>query len=365
MALVGILGHYGGGREFFDGQTVKTKIVTAELEAAFGRENVLCLDTYNWRRHPFGLIAGCIRLIKSSDNVIMLPAHNGLKVFSSLLSLINRLYKKSLHYVVIGGWLPEYLDSHRLTARCLKRFSGVYPETEQMKKALGARGFNNVSVVPNCKNIRILAENELPAAAARPYPLCTFSRVMREKGTGEAVEAVLSINAEHGPTFTLDIYGQIEPSQSEWFEALQAKTGDSVRYMGTVGFDKSTDVLKNYTALLFPTYYDGEGFAGTLIDAMAAGVPVIASDWRYNSEIVVPNKTGIICKAPEDEAHINAGVLKESLLCLAEAPEAWNAMRPLCLRQAKRYVPSEALKPLFDALILKSMESTAKKLRKG
>ncbi len=36
------------------------------------------------------------------------------------------------------------------------------------------------------------------------------------------------------------------------------------------------------------------GFAGTLIDAMAAGVPVIASNWKYNPEIVIENVTGRI-----------------------------------------------------------------------
>ena len=50
--------------------------------------------------------------------------------------------------------------------------------------------------------------------------------------------------------------------------------------------DKSVDVLKCYFALLFPTDYEGEGCAGTLRDAYSAGVPVIASDWKYNAELV-------------------------------------------------------------------------------
>jgi glycosyltransferase involved in cell wall biosynthesis len=47
-----------------------------------------------------------------------------------------------------------------------------------------------------------------------------------------------------------------------------------------------TKVLRDYFALLFPIYYIGEGFAGTAIDAFSAGVPVIASDWKYNSEVI-------------------------------------------------------------------------------
>ena len=41
---------------------------------------------------------------------------------------------------------------------------------------------------------------------------------------------------------------------------------------------------------LFPTYYDRKGVAGTLMVAMATGIPVVVSDWKYDREIVVPGK---------------------------------------------------------------------------
>ena len=48
--------------------------------------------------------------------------------------------------------------------------------------------------------------------------------------------------------------------------------------------------------MIFPTYYVGEGFPGTIIDAFSSGIPDIATDWRYNSEIVQNGKTGYIYK---------------------------------------------------------------------
>lgn len=110
---------------------------------------------------------------------------------------------------------------------------------------------------------------------------------MREKGIEDAVNAVVSVNTVLGvQAFSLDIYGQVDGMQTEWFEALQKEFPSYIRYGGLVPFDKSVDVLKCYFALLFPTCYEGEGFAGTLIDAYSAGVPVIASDWKYNAELV-------------------------------------------------------------------------------
>ena len=41
----------------------------------------------------------------------------------------------------------------------------------------------------------------------KPLPLCTFSRVMKEKGIEDAVYAVRTVNEHFGRTvYTLDIY---------------------------------------------------------------------------------------------------------------------------------------------------------------
>ena len=75
-----------------------------------------------------------------------------------------------------------------------------------MKSALEARGFENVFVMPNCKKLTVLSENELVYPQGVPYKLCTFSRVMREKGIEDAVKTVTAVNQSFGRTvFSLDI----------------------------------------------------------------------------------------------------------------------------------------------------------------
>ena len=107
-----------------------------------------------------------------------------------------------------------------------------------------------------------------------------------------------------------------------------------------VPFDKSTSILKDYYALIFPTYYSGEGFAGTLIDALASGLPAIVSDWKYNKEIVQDYETGIVYPARD------IGALAEKLLWIYHHQTEWNAMRYRCLKKANDYMPEEALKEL-------------------
>ena len=230
------------------------------------------------------------------SNIIILPAENGLRYIAPYLLFFNCFFNRSLHYDVIGGWLPEFIKNKPLLTKCLKGFSTIYVETKRMKIALEEQGFDNVMVIPNCKNLiivdNLLSYNTLPN---EKITFATFSRVMKAKGIEDAVIAIRKANNFKGSNvFHLDVYGFVEPQEYEWFNSLQELYRSEMTYKGSVAFEQSTAILQNYYGLLFPTYYSGEGFAGTLIDAYAAGLPVIASDWKYNSEIIENGKDGII-----------------------------------------------------------------------
>ena len=93
-----------------------------------------------------------------------------------------------------------------------------------MKNELLNLGFKNVSVVPNFKELTVIGESDLVYGNETPYRLCTFSRVMKEKGIETAIDAVRSVNSELGyKAFSLDIYGQVDPEQTEWFKGLAEK----------------------------------------------------------------------------------------------------------------------------------------------
>lgn len=344
-AKVSVLGHFGAGETLLNGQTVKTKIITEELQRRFGREQVLRIDTHGgWKtlvKAPFQIISA----LKNSKNILIFPAQNGLRIYAPLLSFFQHFFKgRKLHYVVIGGWLPQFLTKRKGLAKALKKFDGIYVETGTMKSALEARGFENVFVMPNCKKLTVLSENELVYPQGVPYKLCTFSRVMREKGIEDAVKTVTAVNQSFGRTvFSLDIYGQVDENQTEWFGALQKTFPDYIRYGGLIPFDKSVETLKEYFALLFPTYYEGEGFAGTLIDAYSAGVPVIASDWKYNTELVNEN-VGYVYKTRDNAA------LAELLSAVATNPTLILKKKNACLYEVKKYQIENAVSILLNLI---------------
>ena len=341
MNRIGIIGHFGYGLNLSNGQTIKTEIITAEVEKHCG-EKAMTIDAHGGMKAVAPVIFGAIKALKNCNNVIVMLTENGLKVCVPVLTVFNRLYKRKLHYVVVGGWLPEFIAHRKLLREELKKFDCIYAETDNMRKALEKMGFSNVVTMPNCKPLHIIDE---PYGSGMPYKLCTFSRVMKEKGIEDAVEAVKYINSAKKETvFALDIFGQVDPNQTEWFDQLKKTFPDYVKYCGVVPSDRSTELLKDYFFLLFPTYYYGEGFAGTVIDAFSAGVPVIASKWKYNEEIVHDGFNGLVFEAKSRKRLI------EKLEILLANPALRDEMHERCLEDAKQYQPEIVLQTLFDNL---------------
>lgn len=341
MNKIGICGHFGFGCDLRNGQTVKTRHLAQALGKEFGEKQLFCVDTHGGAKNAPRVFARMIQMFRECTDVLFLPAYRGLLVLTPLFCLLNFFFRRRLHYIVIGGWLPQYLDRYRLLSRKLKKITGIYTETPQMKRALEERGFSNVWVAPNFRNVRPLAKEELVYTWTAPYPLCTFSRIIREKGIEDAVRAVILANERlGGQIFYLDIFGEVGKSYARRWETLERNFPPYIRYCGQAEPER----IKNYYALLFPTYYSGEGFAGTLIDAMNAGVPVIASDWRYNRELVIPKETGALVPPREPEA------LADCLVQIAEDPEKWNGMKLTARRTAEQYAPARALEALIRNL---------------
>lgn len=340
-----VIGHFGYNKNLLNGQTVKTKIITSELEKKLGSNQVLKIDTgggaLSYLKLPFQIF-GALRKCK---NVIILPAKNGLRVIAPILVLENILFKRSLHYIVIGGWLSDFLKDRSLLAKFLKCFDCIYAETEELKRSLEKQGFTNISVMPNCKELAILDEPELIFNNETPLKLCTFSRVMKEKGIEDAVSAVQCINHKHGETvYTLDIYGQIDSEQIEWFNKLQNVFPDYIKYCGSVPYDLSTKTLKDYFALLFPTRYFTEGVPGTIIDAYAAGVPVIYSRWESASDVIKEGVTGL------GYTFANIDELELLLDDIYKEPRKFNDMKKNCLKFAYKYIPKNVIALLVNNL---------------
>lgn len=345
MKKICIIGAFAFDNMATGGQPVKTRTLYYTLCDYYGKDRILYIDTKDWKKHPFKLLFDFFRFSKKSDCLIVLPAQNGLSVFAKLSILVKKAFKVKIFYDVIGGWLPFYLQKNKEINRQLQKFNGIWVETTHMQKSLETLDLKNVSVVPNFKELKTVDLNETDFKIEYPLRFVTFSRVMKEKGIEDAVNAIKTVNEQAGKTIcSLDIFGQIDINYTETFEQLQKQFPPYIKYCGCISPNESTAVLKTYFGLLFPTYYEGEGFAGTLIDAMFAGLPAISSDWRYNSEIIQDNVTGMLHKAN------NVDDLIDKLKKVCNDPQIMLDFKLRWLQESNKYNKNEVTQKIISLL---------------
>ena len=346
MSKVCVIGHFGYGYDLLNGQTIKTKNITKALNEEYGLENVGTIDTHGGISKLPIIIFKTILASYRYKNIIMLPAHNGIKFFTPLLALLSKVTSCKMHYVVIGGWLCTFLREHQWLIDKLKYFNGIYVETNSMKGDLEEIGFTNVFVMPNFKHLHILKPEELVYQYEEPFKLCTFSRVMKEKGIEDAIEAVKNINQSFGKVvYELDIYGQVDEGYKEQFNAIMSSVPSYIRYCGNVKYDETTEALKDYFLLLFPTKFYTEGIPGTIIDAYSAGVPVVCSRWENFAEIVDEGKVGYGYEFASDELR---GVLVD---IYKNGIYKTNKMKLNSVLEAAEYLPNRVIKNLTMKLL--------------
>ena len=93
-----MIGHFGKNKTLLNGQTVKTKIITEALREYFGNDSVVTYDTYGGvktlLKAPFQVYSA----IKNSSDVIIFPAHNGVRIYAPLLILLKKILKSSRNF---------------------------------------------------------------------------------------------------------------------------------------------------------------------------------------------------------------------------------------------------------------------------
>lgn len=339
-AKIGIIGHFGGNENILDGQTIKTKILYEELRRNTKWE-IIKVDTYYKNKNPFKLLIKSLKCVLSSKKIIILLSGNGMKFYFPFLYMCSKIFHIEVFHDVIGGNLDQYVQKMPRYQKYLSTFKINWVETEGLKNKLADVGVHNCKVIPNFKRLNIAKIDK--KEYSEPFKFCIFSRVMREKGIEIAISSIEKINREAGrKVCELDIYGRIDEGYKDRFNNIIKDVSNAIEYKGVVEYDKSVDVISAYYALLFPTFWDGEGFPGTIVDALSAGLPVIATDWNCNSEIIENMKNGIIYP------NSNIKDLEQAIKYIINNKDKINDMKKNCVLSAKKYMPDEYVKQIIN-----------------
>ena len=196
---------------------------------------------------------------------------------------------------------------------------------------------DEVGVIPNVTGGLAVA----PAAVAEGEPvvgepgyLLFVGRLRIRKGVEVLLEALRDVRRRF-PSAVLRIAGDGEHRGRLECKVAELGLGPAVSFLGSRDAAQLRTLLRGAAALVVPSTY--EGMPLVVLEAMEAGVPVVASRVSGIPEVVVDGGTGWL--VPAEDPGALAGALAEVLADPAEARRRGEAGRR---RVAERYRPAVA-----------------------
>lgn len=335
-----IIGRVAPKEKLFDGQTVKTRILYNELKAKTNWK-IYLVDTF-YKNHKIRLFLKTIFSCLVCRDIFISLSSNGLNFFYKFFKTFLHFKKLRIYHYVIGGNHHKYLQEHKDFINVNKKFVANWVETKSLIKEFEKIGLYNAKYMPNFKSLIPVEIKADSLNQSGPLKFVVFSRINKVKGIIEASEVVKTINEKYKKNMCLlDCYGVVEDNFKDKFNEI-LKTNSFVSYKGIVDPLQSTKVLQNYYMLLFPTSWDGEGFAGTILDAYFSGIPVIASDWNCNGEVIVEGQTGFLYPSKRFNSLFDCVDY-----CVQNVTEILK-MKYNCIKEATKYTPEKYIDEIIN-----------------
>lgn len=294
-----LIGAIDKGQLATNGETMKNQLFLRRFNEIF--DKVITVDTYNWRSKPFVILKILWILITHPRTNVILSASRNIRY------LLNFLYyvpiNRNLYIWVVGGSHEKLIKEGIYSIKTQRNMKKIIVQGKSMVKGLCELGLDNAVYVPNSKPINY-KPNIQPKPDGEAYRFVFLSRIYPTKGIQEIVDAcdILKKMGYDGQ-FTIDFYGAIEKDYEETFKSL-INNHSEISYQGYLNLmdKKGYQKLSSYDVMLFPTYWDGEGFPGVVLDAYISGLPIIATEWNLNSEVIENGKTGLLIPVHDAQA---------------------------------------------------------------
>ena len=262
--------------------------------------------------------------LKKKPDLVYLPiAQNIAYLRDGMFIAIAKFFSKAEIIIHLhGGYFKEYYDK---TNRFMKQFMDFTMKQVDTAIVLGSRLkhiFNgwveDVQVVPNGTPFNPKLGNKLKRNR-NTLTISYLSNLLRSKGVLDTIQAA-KIVTDKCPRarfkFAGPWFGQ-EPETKKSVSRFIAENHleNRIEFMGRILGDRKERFLVDTDIFVFPTH-KYEGFGLVIIEAMAAGCPVISTkNAGAIPETVIDGKTGILVEEKNPEG------IAQAIMKLIEHPE--------------------------------------------
>lgn len=201
-------------------------------------------------------------------------------------------YKSRLQKIYHRLWV------RRVESHCLQRSARLVAVSQYTAdRTADAFGLarNDITVVHNGVQVEALDERLLSSDVVdRPFRLLYVGNWSSRKGVDLLAPIMGMLGAGFELLYTADSRGA----------DASASLPANCRCIGRVPSEEMKGVYRSADALIFPSRL--EGLPLTVLEAMAAGLPVVTSNSASLPEIVEDGKTGYLCKTDQPAEYVAA-----------------------------------------------------------
>jgi len=339
----------------YNGQSISFRMLVDALQK---REKVFPVDIMisvdPGQPWLVGIVTRAFSFFKVGFSLISIFYRYDCRVYLTI-SQSSRGFKRDYMIMTLAGWFNHPIVAHlkggnydgfyysqrtfmrKMILKMLRRFETLV--------VLGKRLIPMYSFDTKLLDKVVVVENGLPfdkePSKAKETPVeevgvLFLSNLIESKGYLDLLDAV-AMCRNHEPRIHVHFAGKFQDSADDILvkSATQAKEmfdtkvkdlgiEDRVTYHGLVIEQAKTDLLENCHILALPTRYIYEGQPISIIEALAFGMPIIATDYRAITDMVIDKETGVFVRPTE------AKDIADAILYISD-PSRYTKMSQACL----------------------------------
>lgn len=309
-------------REFAKIPDLKVDLVTSSIDDAYHIENVSedvivhrlpigknkknlhfqsqkDLLVYSWKAYFYAW-----KLARKNKYEL---THSFFSVPCGFLSLVFK-FQFGLPYIVSlrGADVPGYSDRFGMIYKILtpiiryiwKKSDAVVSNSEGLKGlALEAKPNQKIDVIYNGIDIGEFAPR--PTGDMDVFKILCVSRLTKRKGVEYLISAVAEIVEKNLLQVELVIAGDGDDSKRLKKIVSDLNIDNYVKFLGLVPHNELSAVYNSASMFVLPSL--NEGMSNTMLEALASGLPIVATDTGGTKELVSDGVNGFIVKMQDSE----------------------------------------------------------------
>lgn len=209
----------------------------------------------------------------------------------SRMGLVLKFIKKKLAYTIHDVGIPTFT---------FKKYNRLIAISKAVETDVTSRSEYKPRIINNGVSYQLFSKRtNYITTETEPIRLVQISRLMHEKkGQDLLIRALKKLKTEHpAVNIQLDFLGEGKSEQFLKDLTNELELTENISFLG----DKSREWLHkhicDYHMLVQPSRY--EGFGLTIVEAMAAGLPILASDIDGPLEILSKTTSGFLFKSDD------------------------------------------------------------------